>query len=135
MTDEEAPAKPVALVRLGGKYSHMSAIVDAEDLDRVSRYRWCRSTSPGSLTNYAKTGAGGKCLYLHRLVMNAQPGTEINHIDGNGLNNTKANLEFVTRSQNMRRSYTQKAYDRWKKDEALRTDLQTAATGSNDDAR
>ncbi len=130
-----AGRKPVALVPLGGKYSHMSAIVDAEDAALVLRYRWCRSTSPGSLTNYAKTGSSGGCLYLHRLVMDAQPGTEINHIDGNGLNNTKANLEFVTRSQNMRRSYTQKAYDRWKKEEAARTGLQTEAHRSNDDAR
>lgn len=135
MTDDEAPAKPTALVALGGKYSHMSAIIDAEDLERVSRHRWCRSTAPGSRTNYAKTGVNGKSLYLHRLVMNAAPGTEINHVDGNGLNNTKANLEFVTRSQNMRRSYTQKAYDQWKIIEAAQTALQTDEGAGNDQSR
>lgn len=135
MSDEPDSTKPTALVALGGKYSHLLAIIDAEDLPKVAGRSWHRAAAPRSLTQYARSGGGKKMVYLHRLIMNAGPGTEINHIDGNGLNNTKANLEFVTHSQNIRYSYTQKAYDEWKRIEAVQILLQTAENGSNDDAR
>lgn len=51
----------------------------------------------------------GKVLqrYVHRLVMAAfvgpaPDGHEVNHIDGDKANNALANLEYVTRSENMR---------------------------------
>ena len=37
---------------------------------------------------------------MHRMVMGAQAGEEIDHIDRNGLNNSRENLRFVTSSQN-----------------------------------
>jgi len=38
---------------------------------------------------------------LHRFVMNAKPGELFDHIDGNGLNNQKANLRLATHQQNV----------------------------------
>ena len=37
---------------------------------------------------------------MHRLVMDAARGTVVDHIDGDGLNNQRANLRFCTRAQN-----------------------------------
>ena len=37
---------------------------------------------------------------MHRLIMDAQERQEIDHADGNGLNNQKDNLRFCTHSQN-----------------------------------
>lgn len=37
---------------------------------------------------------------MHRMVMGAQSGETIDHIDGNGLNNCSENLRFVIPSQN-----------------------------------
>ncbi len=50
-----------------------------------------------------------KTRKVHRLVAeNFQirtPKTEVNHIDGNKLNNNAANLEWVTRSQNVKHAF------------------------------
>lgn len=39
---------------------------------------------------------------MHRLIMDAQKGQIVDHIDGNKLNNKRSNLRFVTHAENMR---------------------------------
>ena len=51
-----------------------------------------------------------KTVYIHRLVANnfiANPNNynEINHIDGNKLNNNVSNLEWCTRNHNIKEAY------------------------------
>lgn len=54
---------------------------------------------------------GGKCkpVKVHRLVaiafMGKQEGKEVNHKDGNKINNTLENLEWCTRSENQKHAY------------------------------
>jgi hypothetical protein len=99
--------------------------VDDEDYDRVSKYKWCARFR--YRTYYAQTRTarsdGRRSLLLHRFVLNAQPGSEIDHIDGNGLNCQKSNLRFVTHQQNMRNMRLRKdsttgykGVSYWKKD-------------------
>lgn len=41
------------------------------------------------------------CLRMHRIVLGlSDPRVIVDHVDGDGLNNTRANLRFATRSQN-----------------------------------
>jgi len=49
---------------------------------------------------YVTCSIKGKTVYMHRMVMGAQSGETIDHIDGNGLNNCSENLRFVIPSQN-----------------------------------
>ena len=77
------------------------AIVDAEDYDRLSKYRWC--TVKASRTFYAKTfHLSGAMLSMHRIVVNAPKGLFVDHINHNGLDNRKANLRICTHIQNLR---------------------------------
>lgn len=74
------------------------ATVDDEDWDRVSTYKW--SAHPGRRTWYAVRNQKGQSVLLHRFILAAGKGTEVDHTDHDGLNCTRSNLRFVTRSQN-----------------------------------
>lgn len=39
---------------------------------------------------------------MHRLILKPKQGQEVDHIDHNGLNNTRANLRVVTHSENQK---------------------------------
>jgi hypothetical protein len=74
------------------------AIVDAEDYDRLKKYKWC-AVEEGNW--YAKTfRRDGMPLWMHRLVIDAPKGLYVDHIDHNGLNNCKSNLRLCTNAQN-----------------------------------
>jgi hypothetical protein len=73
------------------------ALVDDEDYELVSKYKWhAHRTWSGHW--YAKTNSGA--LTMHRLIMRPQVDEEIDHIDGNGLNNQRANLRVCQSWQN-----------------------------------
>lgn len=75
------------------------AQIDPEDYEAVSAYTWHASVKKGG--TYAATTVkhegGKKSLSMHKLIMGA---AWIDHKDGNGLNNTRANLRFASHSQN-----------------------------------
>lgn len=75
------------------------AIVDQEDVERLSAFKWFRRRNHGT-TDYALTTARGPQLTMHRVIMGAVPGQFIDHINGDGLDNRKANLRFCSIQQN-----------------------------------
>ena len=75
------------------------AYVDDEDYDKIVAHTW--QLSERSYTDYAFTKVNGKTVYMHQLVLPPITGMDTDHINGVGLINTKANLRYATRSQNM----------------------------------
>jgi hypothetical protein len=83
------------------------AIIDADDWDMVSRHKWAAQKGGNSV--YARTsirGGDGKqyALLLHRLLLKSERGTFVDHIDGDGLNNIRANLRACSHAENIRNS-------------------------------
>lgn len=79
------------------KYPGLVALIDEVDTETVSGYRWNVDANHGNF--YAS--AGEQHLSMHRLLMGLKRGDpNVDHIDGNGLNNTRANLRICTNAQN-----------------------------------
>jgi len=77
------------------------ALVSDEDSPRLSEYRWYLHKAG---TKFYARGYRGKrgngLVYMHRIVLSAGADKEVDHIDGDGLNNQRSNLRFVDRTQN-----------------------------------
>lgn len=73
------------------------AMVDAADIGHLDR-KW--QANPQNRTVYAKRGGRKGTVYLHRLILHVQPGMEIDHVDGNGLNNSRSNLRACSHGEN-----------------------------------
>ena len=74
------------------------AIVDAEDYDRLVRYKWCAAKSRE--TFYAQRCSNGKIVSMHRVIMGAPKGVMCDHRNHNGLDNRRSNLRLCTSAQN-----------------------------------
>lgn len=79
------------------------ALIDEADYALVSQYRW-HARKCGK-TYYAfssqRNGGNQKNIRMHRLIA-GEVGLEVDHIDGDGLNNTRGNLRSCTHAENMR---------------------------------
>jgi hypothetical protein len=90
------------------KYQNMFALVDDADFEWLSRWKWHAHTGCGTVKNGAIFYAKGKiflngkmsAVYMHRLIISAEKGQEVDHVNCNGLDNTRSNLRLCTRSQN-----------------------------------
>lgn len=83
------------------------ALVDDEDFERVSQYKWHASPQPNYAkpkTFYARAFVGGKSMSLHQFVLGKLPRMVIDHVNGNTLDCTRANLRHASFSENRRNS-------------------------------
>lgn len=79
-------------------------LVDPEDMWLLETYKWTVVRPETAKTDYAErcTSFSGKrkTLRLHRVIMDAPDGIDVDHKNGNGLDNRRENLRLATRSQN-----------------------------------
>lgn len=75
------------------------SLVDDEDFEFLNKIKW------NAVWNGKKWYAqfhpkNGVVLWLHRYVLNYTGPLQVDHVDGNGINNQKENLRLATNSQN-----------------------------------
>ena len=75
--------------------------VDDDDFDRINKYRWCYHGNGYAARGYHDNGML-IIVKLHQEIMGKpKNGYEIDHINGNKLDNRKSNLRIVTHQQNV----------------------------------
>jgi hypothetical protein len=81
-----------------GLFAH----VDDEYVERLSQYYWFAREFHGTTYAFANIGRGRgrRQIRMHRLVLQAPNGVEVDHRNGDGLNNRRKNLRFSTHQQN-----------------------------------
>lgn len=82
-------------------------LVDDEDYDYLTQWKWCAMYDPNADTYYAVRGRtkeelqlGKAPIKMHRVITNARKGELVDHISGNTLDNRKHNLRIVDNTQN-----------------------------------
>lgn len=84
------------------------AMVDNQDFDAVSKFKWHAIFDGWNW--YAAKKVNGRCHRMHTFLMEPPNGVFIDHKDGNGLNNQRRNLRICTHAQNLRNSRPKKSH-------------------------
>lgn len=101
---ERAPivSGDTATVRLSAGYT---AIIDASDACMVGNHTWTSIVYPKTVyakTNIPDTNGKISTVRMHRMILGAPSGMEVDHINGNGLDNRRSNLRLATKAENGR---------------------------------
>ena len=77
------------------------AIVDAEDYDRLNKYKWSFSGHERGSYGQRTESYTRRQIMMHRVIMGAPGHLVVDHINHNGLDNRKRNLRLCTQEQNI----------------------------------
>ena len=78
------------------------ALVDDEDYEWAAQFKWCALPSCSTFYVPRTELPVRRVVQMHRLLLNAPPGIEVDHRDSDGLNNQRSNLRLATHAQNQR---------------------------------
>jgi hypothetical protein len=81
-------------------------LVDKDDLAELSRYKWHRVNAYAYRSKKSK-GKQTNTL-MHRQIMDAPKGVQVDHINGNGLDNRRSNLRLASQSGQSANSTSQR---------------------------
>jgi hypothetical protein len=87
------------------KYGDFNVYIDDSDFDIIKEYNWVvdmRRNGRKYVVASVKIGVNKfSRIYLHRLIINAPKNKNVDHIDNNGLNNTRDNIRIASNGQNL----------------------------------
>lgn len=76
-------------------YCGDSTLLDEEDEKRFSRYTWMKNSN-----GYVIRQIGKKVKFLHREILDCPEKYQVDHINGNPLDNRKINLRICSKIEN-----------------------------------
>ncbi|KKN85747.1 hypothetical protein LCGC14_0275520 [marine sediment metagenome] len=87
------------------------SLVDDEDYEWLSLWKWYAAVSVQAggpravrVAPKADGGSGHRIIYMHRVILDAQPGEDVDHANHDTLDNQRKNIRRCTRSQNLMNS-------------------------------
>jgi hypothetical protein len=85
--------------------------VDDADFEWLSQWKWCVNRTPNHWYACRHEGprVAQRIIFMHREILGAPRGLEVDHIDGDSLNNQRSNLRLATRRENKRNQRYKKA--------------------------
>jgi hypothetical protein len=84
------------------------AQVDDEDYNYLMQWKWFYSRGYALRGIWRNENGKQSRIWMHRLIMHTPQELEVDHINGDGINNQKYNLRNCTREQNFRNAHKSK---------------------------
>ena len=80
----------------------LEAVIDAADVPLVSGFTWYahKNRNVVYVVRADRSGPKQRTVSMHRTIAGEPAGLDVDHIDGDGLNNRRSNLRLATKSQN-----------------------------------
>jgi hypothetical protein len=78
------------------------AVVDASDFGLISGHCWSLDPKGRYAVAYTELADASRCIRMHRLIMQPRSDQVVDHINGDGLDNRRANLRVCSQAENCR---------------------------------
>jgi hypothetical protein len=79
------------------------SLVDDEDYERINQFTWCANKQGNTYRAERKKWNSQRSCWvsdtIHWMILPPKPGYEIDHINGDELDNRRCNLRYATKSQ------------------------------------
>lgn len=110
-------------------------LIDDADFERINSFKWTAANCPTNSSYYAQRRGKNKegkltTIKMHRFIMDCPKGLQVDHINGNTLDNRRENLRITTGENNSRNRAHQKNARFPYKGVFLRRDRKTVKYGA-----